>query len=92
MRDVALQRKPHKTTYTLLRRTIAELNSDLSDSTSQLQDSTVAVVLSLAMLTSAMGDVKAAEVHQRGLQRMVEIRGGVDGFRDNTRLHMKLGR
>jgi hypothetical protein len=44
------------------------------------------------MTANILGDSDAERVHVAGLRRMVELRGGIDGFRDNPQLHIKIGR
>jgi hypothetical protein len=92
MHDFIMQRPPAKTTYFHLRKTIAFLNERLSDSAVSLRDSTVAVVLTLVELAGVLGDYAAVRAHIAGLQQMVRLRGGLEGFRDNTKLHIKIGR
>jgi len=88
--DFILNRPPAKATYFHLRKTIASLNEHLSDSAAYLWDSTFAVVVILAMLADVFGDAGAARAHIAGLQRMIHLRGGLESFHQNTKLHIKI--
>lgn len=90
LNDFILQRTPTRTTYIHLKSTIAFLNKHLSDSVISLQDSTVAVVITLAMLADVLGDYSTVRTHMAGLQRMIRLRGGLQGFCNNSKLHIKI--
>jgi hypothetical protein len=90
MNDFMLQRPPSKTTYFHRGKTIALLNEHLSDSAVSLSDSTFGTVINLTLLAELQGDDTAARTHMAGLRRMVRLRGGLEGFRDNVKLHIKI--
>ena len=90
--DFIMQRPFAKTTYFHLKKTIAFLNKRLSDSAVSLQDSTVAVAITLAGSADISGDYAAARAHIEGLKQMVRLRGGLEGFRDDTKLRIKIRR
>ncbi|KAF4446446.1 hypothetical protein FALBO_17072 [Fusarium albosuccineum] len=75
-----------------LRLTISLLQERIQDRERQLQDTTAAVVMSLAMMADAMGDADAFEAHAKGLRDIVKMRGGLKGFEDNRQLQIKLCR
>ena len=84
-------RKSTKTTVFHLSKTIALLNKILTEDTDSVRDSSVAVVVNLVTSAEFFGDQDAAKAHLRGLQQMVRLRGGLDGFAGNSKLHIKLG-
>lgn len=94
LQDLVLQRQTSRSTYSLLRRTIKLLNENLSsnDSAVSLRDSTVSVVVSLAMFSCIMSDQAGAKAHVYGLQKMITLRGGLKSFQHIPKLYMKLGR
>lgn len=91
--DMALQRPFGRQTYHHLRKTIGLLNEHLSrGGAATVNDAIVAVVMTLTMVADMLGDQTAVRAHLDGLRRMVRLRGGLDDFRGNTKLHIKLGR
>ncbi|KAF5659809.1 hypothetical protein FHETE_9263 [Fusarium heterosporum] len=75
-----------------LRHTIRHLQENLQDPKRQLEDTTVATVISLAMMADAMEDTQAFEAHSSGLRRIVNLRGGLQGYSHNRQLQIKLCR
>ncbi|KAN0095202.1 Fungal specific transcription factor domain containing protein [Hyaloscypha variabilis] len=63
-----------------LSRSISAVKEDLEDSSKQGSDSMIATVASLANLENLNGRSNSAEVHMKGLQRMVELRGGLQAL------------
>ena len=92
MDDFVRRAPPSKLTYSYMKGTITALNNRLSDSTLNLTDSTIAVVMGLAELSGIWCDDTAAKAHVSGFQRMVRLRGGISAFADNTKLQIKIGR
>ncbi|OIW26042.1 hypothetical protein CONLIGDRAFT_516779 [Coniochaeta ligniaria NRRL 30616] len=88
--DAFRSRPPSKTTYYHMGRTITSLNEKLARS--ELHDSTVAVVSSLAIASAILTDYNAARAHFAGLQQIVQLRGGLEAFRHNLGLYIKLAR
>jgi hypothetical protein len=74
------------------RKTLTLLNEQLSKPTNQLNDSTITVVVSLAVMSDAMGDFEALKAHIAGLRQMIRLRGGMNAFRNNAQLYIKIGR
>ena len=90
--DYVLQRPPAQITYHHLRRTLSLLNQRLSEKDAHLADSTVYIILTLALMAGVFGDYAAASTHIAGLQQIVRLRGGVKHLRLNPKLHFKLDR
>lgn len=57
-----------------------------------LRDSTISVVVSFVLLFSTLKDYSSADVHVAGLRQIVHLHGGIESFRDNPGLYIKLGR
>jgi hypothetical protein len=91
MTDYLMKRPPAKTTYFYLRKTISLLNNQLSSAHGPIADSTVAVVLCLIRLAAGIRDFAAVDVHFTGLQRILRLRGGLEGVL-NMKLRIKLCR
>jgi hypothetical protein len=51
------------------------------DDETKLSDSTISVVLKLAVAAHFIGDYKALKQHMEGLRKMVDLRGGLDVFK-----------
>lgn len=90
--DYVLQRPPTDITHHHLRRTLSLLNQRLSEKDAHLVDSTVYIILTLALMAGVFGDYAAASTHIAGLQQIVRLRGGVKHLRLNSKLHFKLDR
>ncbi|RBR26432.1 uncharacterized protein FIESC28_00726 [Fusarium coffeatum] len=75
-----------------LRHTIMLLQDKLQDPKKQLEDTTTATIISLAMMADAMEDVQAFEAHSNGLRRIVRMRGGLQAYTHNRQLQIKLCR
>jgi hypothetical protein len=90
--DMLTQRPPTRSTFSHMRQAIAYLNKDLSNSGAFIKDSTVAVVVQLAMFAIMSKDPASVKTHMFGLKRIVRLRGGLDSFRHDAKLFMKIGR
>ncbi|KAF4465537.1 hypothetical protein FALBO_7621 [Fusarium albosuccineum] len=55
-----------------------------------LADSTIAIVISLIHQEQVAQHLSAAEVHVRGLKRIVDLRGGLDQIHENVPLVLKI--
>ncbi|KAM0245964.1 hypothetical protein ACHAQJ_010399 [Trichoderma viride] len=73
-------------------KTIHLLQEQIQDCRMQLHDSTVAVIISLAMIADAVGDTTACKTHVDGLKQIVNARGGLRSFRSNRHIQMKICR
>jgi hypothetical protein len=71
---------------------LAIIRSRLVDDDKELaiSDTTILVVVGLAMTATAHGDAEAASYHIGGLQKMIMLRGGLSTFRHNKRLQVKI--
>ncbi|KAH8901408.1 hypothetical protein GQ53DRAFT_6281 [Thozetella sp. PMI_491] len=56
------------------------------DNDIKISDSTMTAVLKLANVSHFSGDLETATHHMEGLRRMVELRGGLDVFKDENLL------
>lgn len=54
-----------------------------------LSDSSLALVLTLVIQEQLRNQINDAEVHLRGLHRMIELRGGLDQLEGNSALVLK---
>ncbi|PVI06795.1 hypothetical protein DM02DRAFT_609587 [Periconia macrospinosa] len=86
------RQEPRSETYKYLRKTIASLNEKLNKPGSHLEDSTLQVVMNLAMSTAVMGDWDAAWTHSAGLHRILALKGGFQYLLSNAKLHYKIDR
>ncbi|KAK2058440.1 hypothetical protein LY76DRAFT_57704 [Colletotrichum caudatum] len=73
-------------------RTLNLLNRNISDKSLALADSTIATVVSMCMVSEVFGHRDSAAAHVRGMRRIVELRGGIESFRHNLQLHVKICR
>ncbi len=88
-----LQGKPFgKKTFLHLTKAMTCLSDQLSKPVPMIPDSTVFVVLFLVFMADVLGDQRAVETHADGLKQMVRARGGIESFRHDIKLYMKLSR
>jgi hypothetical protein len=73
-------------------RTIHELNKQLANPTTALTDSTMTVVMGMALIAECFGDVESAHMHIMGLKQIVGLRGGIESFANKPQLQAKLHR
>ncbi|GKT66260.1 hypothetical protein ColTof3_13599 [Colletotrichum tofieldiae] len=73
-------------------KTLNLLNRNISDKDLALADSTTATVVSMCMVSEVFGDRNGAAAHVRGMRRIVELRGGIESFRHNLQLKVKICR
>ncbi|KAJ5574042.1 uncharacterized protein N7459_008469 [Penicillium hispanicum] len=60
------------------------------DSEDALSDSTIALIASLILQEQLRNQLPAAEMHARGLQRIIQLRGGLDQLEGNVALILKV--
>lgn len=60
------------------------------DSKDALSDSTIALIASLILQEQLRNQLSAAEMHARGLQRIIQLRGGLDQLEGNVALILKV--
>ncbi|KAH6646693.1 hypothetical protein BKA67DRAFT_663094 [Truncatella angustata] len=87
-----IRRRPSRLTHSHLNSTVTYLNRHLSDRSLATRDSTVAVIITLAMIAGMIGDQCTIMAHVAGLRSIVRERGGLDAFRHDPKLHIKIGR
>ncbi|KAI8716461.1 hypothetical protein NCS52_00940000 [Fusarium sp. LHS14.1] len=90
--DLAAGRTAQPRTNYHVFKAIRLLNERLADRKMALADSTVAVVMSMAMLCEIAGDAQAARAHTDGLKQIVELRGGISSFSHAQQLQVKICR
>lgn len=73
-----------------LHRTITILNGRLSERDMHLQDSTLYVVLTLALVACSMGDRAALRAHLLGLHRIVQLRGDIPFLLKHPMLYLRI--
>ena len=73
-----------------LLKTIELLKPRIEDPEIATLDTTVAVVITLAMIADAVGDEDACKAHTEGLRRIVKMRGGMLSFAQNRQLQIKI--
>ena len=73
-------------------RMVHELNKRLVDEKAALSDSTITVVMAMALTAECFGDIEAAHMHIVGLKRLIGLRGGVEALSNKPQLQSKLYR
>lgn len=63
--------------WRLKRETIALVNQSLSDPIQSVSDVTIGAVVCLVLFENQSGNVEASNIHMDGLQRMINLRGGL---------------
>ncbi|KAH7313948.1 hypothetical protein B0I35DRAFT_436154 [Stachybotrys elegans] len=83
---------PNPRTSIHLQKTLRLLRNRLSSDNEQarLSPSTATVVMTLAAHAHFIGDPASANHHLLGLQKIVQLRGGITSFSDNTKLAVEL--
>ncbi|KAI9155528.1 hypothetical protein HJFPF1_08112 [Paramyrothecium foliicola] len=79
-------------TQLYLRRTIDMLQQRIKESTIQVDDPTTAIVVNLALASDAADDVVSNQAHVQGLRQMLQLRGGLKGYKTNRELQVKICR
>lgn len=72
--------------------TLVLLQQRLIDRQRATSDVTICVVVCLVMMTALAGDLESSRKHMAGLQKMVELRGGVRAFMENGHIQVKICR
>jgi hypothetical protein len=89
---ISSQRQPSWETSWYLRQTLLTLHSKLERKDAHRADSTMLVVITLALLSAVFGDWAAARTHMAGLHRVVELCGGLKFLSQRSKLHYKIER
>ncbi|KAF4977655.1 hypothetical protein FZEAL_5845 [Fusarium zealandicum] len=79
-------------THRHLRKTIHLLQDKIQDGQRQLEDTTASAIIALAMMADTVGDAQAFEAHSKGLRDIIKMRGGLQGFKHNRQVQIKLCR
>ncbi|KAF7560023.1 hypothetical protein G7046_g4130 [Stylonectria norvegica] len=90
IQDTLMCRGPARTTQLHLRRTLSYLNNALFEKDSYQHDSTLFVVLTLALIAAYWGDFTALGVHLAGLQEIIRLRGGLKYLQKQPKMHYKI--
>jgi len=75
-----------------LQRTISLLNSRLSNKSAHFMDSTLNVILTLAVLASIIGHREALRAHLSGLRKVVDLRGGFSFLHKHAFLYHRINK
>ncbi|KAH8807292.1 hypothetical protein F5884DRAFT_788896 [Xylogone sp. PMI_703] len=62
----------------------------LDDEEAKISNSTINVILTLAMYAHVIGEHEAAKNHMIGLRKIINIRGGITTFKENIKLLIEL--
>jgi hypothetical protein len=94
LNDFNLYNRPQPSikTYRYLQKTILLLNDKLGKQDAHISDSTLYVVITLAMLGAVFGDWRAVSAHIAGLRKIVDLKGGMMYLEQRPKLHFKLDR
>ncbi|KAF1849031.1 uncharacterized protein K460DRAFT_330563 [Cucurbitaria berberidis CBS 394.84] len=84
--------QPGRKMVSHLRKTLALLARKMETINVHEDEAVLHVVINLALLAVIYDDWKAAAAHFAGLQKIVQLRGGVDFLRSRPKLHLKLDR
>lgn len=82
--DLTQCRQPAPTTRLHLHQTIKLLNEGLHGRIDQLSDSSVYIVMALAITAGVFNDHAAANAHLAALEQMMQLRGGPQAFNAKT--------
>lgn len=72
--------------------TLVLLQQRLRDGRLALSNASICVVVTLVMISALLGDVVTAKKHFLGLFKMVELRGGVKAFGEESQIQLKVCR
>lgn len=92
LHDAALGGKLSKKTSFHVWKTLNLLTQNIADQDLALADSTVATIVSMCMVAELFGDHQSAAAHVAGMHQIVELRGGIESFRHNLQLQIKICR
>lgn len=84
--------QPTMTAYKHLAKTLRLLQQKLNEDTTRVADSTLMVILTLASHSIRLGHHDTASGHMQGTRKIVDLRGGVAGFKGNSKLLIEIFR
>ncbi|KAK4228103.1 hypothetical protein QBC38DRAFT_476161 [Podospora fimiseda] len=88
--DWARDRKIGKLSLQHLNSAMHNLRQTLAESSQTPTDSTLAVVVTLSMMSDVMQDYDAAKKHVEGLYQLIQMRGGIRTLQYNPQLQVKV--
>lgn len=83
---------PSRLSMTHQAKTLGLLQKRLDDGLTAISDTTLAVVVTLVMMTALTGEPESATKHMGGLHKMVQLRGGLHSLGKNKQLQIKICR
>lgn len=86
------ENNPGPDTGFYLGKTVSILSKTLDRNDAYQEESVLYAVTTLALVAAVFGDWEAAAAHLTGLQRIVQLRGGLEFLSTRTKLHFKLDR
>ncbi|OLN81321.1 hypothetical protein CCHL11_08585 [Colletotrichum chlorophyti] len=92
LRDAARGSPRSKKTNFHIWKTVSLLKENIADQSLATSDSTIATILAMCFVAEIVGDYAGAAAHVAGLRQIVGLRGGVQNFRHNTQLQVKICR
>ncbi len=87
--DILRRRRPGNRAVMHMGKTINSLRHNLEKDDLATADSTLFVVLALALIADFSGDSEAAKNHMDGLSKMLKLRGGLSSLGYNATLQIK---
>ena len=73
-------------------KTLQLLQSRINDPELALRDTTIAVVVTLVMVSALVGHVSVVKKHMKGLDQIITLRGGMRELAKNAQLQIKVCR
>ena len=89
---ISSRRQPSRESACYLGQTLSILSTNLDLKDAHRADSTMIVIMALALLSVVFGDWTAVSVHLTGLHRIVELCGGLKFLRQRPKMHYKIER
>ncbi|KAF2003791.1 hypothetical protein P154DRAFT_486527 [Amniculicola lignicola CBS 123094] len=90
--DFMQHQAPTTLTLQYLRQSLVYVNSKLSEHEGYKLDTIIVVVMTLAFMGTMFEDLDAASAHIKGLQRLVQLRGGHQYLMKNPKIYFKIER
>lgn len=90
--DYSRDAKIGATTLAYHSKSLQHLRLNLAESKTATSTSTLAVVVSLVLISAQFGDIDMAKNHMHALYEMVKMRGGIESLRENYELQIKVCR
>lgn len=84
--------QPGRDVVTHMGRTLALLAKKMDAVDAHQDEVVLCIIINLVILAAIYGDWKAASAHFAGLQKIVQLRGGITYLKTRSKLHFKLDR